>query len=246
MGRGGEQPGVLGLRWADGACARMRRLDLGRATVPVLSGADRRLDGRGELAARPLADGAAWRGVARGARPPPLSPRRAARVPDRCHRALGRGRRLRHYGSRKPARLDHHAVAPLRLRRGGDRGRDPLYHARPGVRRQPRARRPRSRPRGRCAGTHPRPGNGTAASAEVAGRPRRRGLRRGPRRGAPHHRGHDADRLRELSDGGAARGGRAALPPRADGGVGGPRDGGVPIAALAPRARSSRCDPARA
>ena len=33
----------------------MRRLDLGRATVPVLSGPDRRLDGRRELAAGALA-----------------------------------------------------------------------------------------------------------------------------------------------------------------------------------------------
>ena len=48
-----------------------------------------------------------------------------------------------------------------------------------------------------------------------------------------------------LPDGGAARGGRAPLPPRADGGVGGARDGGVPSAALAPRARSGRRDPAR-
>jgi hypothetical protein len=68
------------------------------------------------------------------------------------------------------------------------------------------------------------PGDRTAAGAEMAGRARRRGLRRGPRRGAAHHRRHDPDRLRELPDGGAARGGRAALPPRADGSVGGARD----------------------
>jgi hypothetical protein len=224
----------------------MRRLDLGRAALSVLPGADRRLDGRGELAARPLADRAARRGVAGGARPAPLPARRAARVPDRRHRPLGRGRGLRHHGARKPARLDHHAVAALRLRRRRDRGRDPLRHARPGLRRHPRARRSGGRPRGRRAGTDARPGDRTAAGAEMAGRPCRRGLRRGPRRGAAHHRGHDPDRLRVLPDGGAARGGRAPLPPRADGGVGGARDGGVPSAALAARARSGRRDPARA
>ena len=45
-GDAGEQPGVLGLRRPDGACAGMRRLDLGRAALSVLSGADRCLDGR--------------------------------------------------------------------------------------------------------------------------------------------------------------------------------------------------------
>ena len=46
VGRGREQPGVLGLWRPHGACARMRRLDLGRAALSVLSGADRRLDRR--------------------------------------------------------------------------------------------------------------------------------------------------------------------------------------------------------
>ena len=55
----------------------MRRLDMGRAALSVLSGADRRLDGRRELAARPLADRAARRGVAGGTGPAPLPARRA-------------------------------------------------------------------------------------------------------------------------------------------------------------------------
>ena len=198
-GEAANNPVSVGLRRPDGARPRMRRLDLGRAAVSVLPGADRRLDGRRELAARALADRAARRGVAGGARPAPLPARRAARGPDRRLRPLGRGRGLRHHGAGKPARLDHHAVAPLRLRRGRDRGRDPLRHARPGLRRHPRARRSGGRPRGRRAGTDARPGDRTAAGAEMAGRPRRRGLRRGPRRGAAHHRGHDADRLGEPS-----------------------------------------------
>ena len=45
------------LRRPDGACARMRGLDMGRAALSVLSGADRCLDRWRELAARPLADG---------------------------------------------------------------------------------------------------------------------------------------------------------------------------------------------
>ena len=32
-----------------------------------------------------------------------------------------------------PARLDHHAVAAFRVRRGGDRRRDPFHDARPGI-----------------------------------------------------------------------------------------------------------------
>jgi hypothetical protein len=75
VGRGREQPAVRRLWRPDGACARMRRLDLGRAALSVLPGADRRLDGRRELAARALADGAARRGVAGGTRPPPLPAR---------------------------------------------------------------------------------------------------------------------------------------------------------------------------
>jgi hypothetical protein len=46
VGRGREQPALVGLRRPDGACPRMRRLDLGRAALSVLPGADRRLDGR--------------------------------------------------------------------------------------------------------------------------------------------------------------------------------------------------------
>ena len=92
-------------------------------------------------------------------------------VADRRHRPLGRGGGLRHHGAGKPARLDHHAVAPLRLRCGGDRGRDPLHHARPGVRRHHRARRSGGRPRGRRAGTDARPGDRTAAGAEMADSP---------------------------------------------------------------------------
>jgi hypothetical protein len=243
VGRGRRTTRSRRLRRPDGACARMRRLDLGRAALSVLSGADRRLDGRRELAARALADRAARRGVAGGPRPPPLPARGAAREPHRRHRPLGRGRGLRHHRAGKPARLDHHAVAALRLRRGGDRGRDPFRHARPGLRRHPRARRSCGGPRGRRAGTHPRPGDRTAAGAEMAGRARGRGLRRRLRRGAPHHRGHDADRLGVLPDGGAARGGRTPLPPRADGSLDRPRDGGVPPAALAAGARSGRRRP---
>ena len=147
VGRGREQPAVLGLWRPDGACARMRRLDLGRAALSVLPGADRRLDGRGELAARPLADRPARRGVAGRAGPAALPARWAARGSHRRHRPLGRGRGLRHHRAGKPARLDHHAVAALRLRRRRDRGRDPLRHARPSLRRHPRARRSRGRPR---------------------------------------------------------------------------------------------------
>ena len=245
VGRSREQPTVLGLRRPDGACPRKRRLDMGRAALSVLPGADRHLDRWRELAARALADRTARGGFAGRAGPAPLPARRAARGADRRHRPLGRGRGLRHHGAGKPARLDHHAVAPLRLRRRRDRRGDPLRHARPGLRRHPRARRSGGTPRRRRAGTDARPGDRTAAGPEMAGRACRRGLRRGPRRGAAHHRGHDADCLGELSNGRAARGGRTPLPPRADGGVGGPRDGGAPSAALAPRARSCRCDPAR-
>ncbi len=130
----------------DGACARMRRLDLGRAALSVLPGADRRLDGRRELAARALADRTARRGVAGRARPASLPAGRDARSPDRRHRPLGRGRRLRHRRAGKPARLDHHAVAAFRLRRGRDRGRDPFRHARPGRRGQRRRTTIWSRP----------------------------------------------------------------------------------------------------
>jgi hypothetical protein len=43
-------------------------------------------------------------------------------------------------------------------------------------------------------------------------------------------------RMRSAHTSPSSRGGRAALPPRSDGGVGRSRDGGVPTAALAPRA----------
>ena len=176
-----NNPAVLGLRRPDGACAGMRRLDLGRTALSLLPGADRCLDGRRELAARPLADRTARRGVAGGSRAAPLPARRAARGPHRRLGALGRGGGLRHHGARKPARLHHHAVAPLRLRRGRDRGCDPVRHARPGLRHHPRARRSCGPPRGRRAGTDARPGDRAAAGPEMAGRARRRGLRRGPR-----------------------------------------------------------------
>ncbi len=243
-GRPGEQPCLVRLWRAHGPCLRMRRLDLGRAALSVLSRADRRLDGRWELATRPLADGAARRGIARGPCTPPLPACGIAREPHRRHRTLGRSRRLRHWCAGKPARVDHHAVAPLRLRCGGDRGCDPVRHARARSCRNRLARRSCRAPRGRPVGTDAGPGDRTPAGAEMAGRARRRGLRRRTRRGAAHHCGHDADRLRVLPDGRATRGGRAALPPRVDGGVGRPRDRGVPFAALAPRARSGRCDPA--
>ena len=199
VGRGGEQPALLGLRPADAARPRMRRAGPGtRAALSVLPAlTDVWTDGTnwrlghwltGRLGAVSLAASCGTSACGR-----------AARSPDRRHRPLGRGRGLRHHRAGKPARLDHHAVAPLRLRRGGDRGRDPLRHARPGLRRHPRARRSGRRPRGRRAGADARPGDRTAAGAEMAGRARRRGLRRGPRRGAAHHRGHDPDRLRDPS-----------------------------------------------
>jgi uncharacterized membrane protein YeaQ/YmgE (transglycosylase-associated protein family) len=219
---------LVGLRRPDGACPRMRRLDLGRAALSVLPRADRRLDRRGELAARALADGAAGGGVAGGPRPAPLPARRAARGEDRCHRTLGRGRGLRHHRALESPRASITTlVAPLRLRRRRDRGRDPLRHARPGLRRPPSAPDDLvAASRGRRSGTDPRPGDRTSAGAEMAGRPRRRGLRGRAGRGPSHHGRHDADRLGVLPDGGAARGGRAPLPPRADGGLGGARDGG--------------------
>jgi hypothetical protein len=93
-GQGGEQPDLLGLWRPDGACAGMRRLDLGRAALSVLSRTDRCLDRWPELAARALADRAAGRGVAGGPRAPPLPARRAARGIDRRLRPLGRGRGL--------------------------------------------------------------------------------------------------------------------------------------------------------
>jgi hypothetical protein len=56
---------------------------------PFFPGADRRLDGRRELAARPLADGAARGGVAGGARPASLPARRVAREPGSTSPASG-------------------------------------------------------------------------------------------------------------------------------------------------------------
>jgi hypothetical protein len=75
----GRTTRLVRLRRPDGACAGMRRLDLGRAALSVLPRTDRRLDRRPELAARALADRAAGRGVARRAGAPPLPARRAAR-----------------------------------------------------------------------------------------------------------------------------------------------------------------------
>jgi len=60
-------------------------------------------------------------------------------------------------------------------------------------------------------------------------------------------RGRDrAGDLGGLPDGGPAGGGRAPLPPGADGGLGRPRNRDVPPAALTPRPRSGRRDPPRA
>jgi hypothetical protein len=115
---------------AHGARAGMRRLDLGRAAVPVLPRARRRLDRRPELAARALADRAARRGLARGARAPPLPAGGAARGAHRRLRPLGRRRGLHHHRAREPARLDHHARPALRLRRRRERRAHPLRHAR--------------------------------------------------------------------------------------------------------------------
>ena len=180
-------------------------MDLGRPSVPVLPRTDRCLDRWPQLAAWPLADWAPRVGVAGGARPAPLPARRAAGDPHRRHRPLGRGRWLCHRRARKSARLDHHAGAAFRLRRRRDRGRHPLRHARPGSRGERLSGRPGRCARGRRAGTDPWPGNGVAPGPEMAGRPRRRGLRGRAGRGAAHHRRHDANRLREFPDGRIAR-----------------------------------------
>src|SRR5690606_37389684 len=79
VGRGCEQSGVLSLWRPDGACARMRRLDLGCTALSVLPGTDRRLDRRSELATRPLADRTPWRGLAGRPRAAPLPAGRHAR-----------------------------------------------------------------------------------------------------------------------------------------------------------------------
>ena len=73
---------------------RDRRLDLGRAAVPGVPGAQRRLDRRRQLAARPLAERPARLGLARQPGARALPPRRAARQPDRRLGARRRRARL--------------------------------------------------------------------------------------------------------------------------------------------------------
>ncbi len=141
VGHGRQQPVVLGLRRPHGAGRGLRRLDLGRAALSVLPRARGRLDRRAELAARALADRPARGGLARRAGARPLPPRRPARGAHRRLRPLGRGRGLPRHRAREPARLDRHARPALRLRRGGERGRDPLRHARARAGRRRRAGR---------------------------------------------------------------------------------------------------------
>ena len=115
-------------------------VDLGRAAVPGLPGAQRRLDRRRQLAARPLAERPPRLGLAREPRPRALPPRRAARQPDRRLRARRRRPRLLCHRDREPARLDRALGAALRLRRGRERGRRPLPAARPPAGGDPRPR----------------------------------------------------------------------------------------------------------
>ena len=240
LGRAGEQPDLGRLLRADDRHRRDRRLDLGRAAVPGLPGAQRRLDRRRQLAARPLAERPARLGLARQPGARALPPRRAARQPDRRLGARRRRARLSDHRARKPARLDRAAGAALRLRRGRERGRHPLPAARPPAGGDARPRRPRRRLRRRRRG--PRAGAGAgdraAAGAEVAAGARRRGVRRDERRGAPRDRRGAAGHLGDLRHRHAGRRRRAPLPPGAARGVGRPRDRVVPAAAVAARARS--------
>ena len=140
VGRGREQPGLVGLRWPHGARPRMRRLDVGRAALSVLPGADRCLDRRRELAARTLADRAAGRGVAGGAGPAPLLC--GPGMPERRIDVTGLWGAVEGYaiGALESPRASITTLSRhFRLRRGRDRGRDPLRHARPGGRRHRRA-----------------------------------------------------------------------------------------------------------
>ncbi len=79
LGRAGEQPDVERLLRPDDHHRRDRRLDLGRAALSGVPGAQRRLDRRRQLAARPLAERPARLGLARQPGPRALPPRRAAR-----------------------------------------------------------------------------------------------------------------------------------------------------------------------
>ena len=167
--------------------------------------------------------------------------------PDRCLGARRRRARLPDLGARKPARLDRAAGAAVRLRRGRERGDDPLPAARPAAGGDARARRSCGRRACRRRGdrARPRPGDRAAAGAEVAGAERRGGLRRDDRRGAARHRRGAARHLRELRHRHDRQRRRPALPPGAARGMGRPRDRVVPAAAVAPGARSRRRRPAR-
>ena len=247
LGRAGEQPDLERLLGPDDRHRRDRRLDLGRAAVPGVPGAERRLDRRRQLAARPLAERPARLGLARQPGARALPPRRAARQPDRRLGARRRRPRLPDHRARKPARLDRAAGAALRLRRGRERGRHPLPAARPPAGGDARPRRPRRRLRRRRRG--PRAGAGAgdraAAGAEVAAGARRRGVRRDERRGAARDRRGAAGDLGDLRHRHAGRRRRAPLPPGAARGVGRPRDRVLPAAAVAARARSRRRGAAR-
>ena len=101
--------------------------------VPVLSGPDRRLDGRRELAAGALAYRAARSGVFGGAGPGTSACARACpRIVSTSPGSGARSRANGHWRTRVPACVHHHARAAFRLRRGRDRGRDPFRDARPG------------------------------------------------------------------------------------------------------------------
>ena len=188
-GDAGEQPDLVGLRRPDGARRRMRRLDLGRAALSVLPRARRRLDRRAELAARALADRAARRGVARRARA--RTSACAPGMPEDRIDVSGLWGAVEGYvitALESPRASITTLVAALRLRRGRERGRDPLRDARPGpvATLAPDdlvAARRRER---RGPGADPRAGDRAAAGAEVAAGARRRGVRRrrSSRRGA--------------------------------------------------------------
>ena len=79
LGRAGEQPDVGRLLRPDDHHRRDRGLDLGRAAVSGVPGAQRRLDRRRQLAARALAERPARLGLARQPGARALPPRRAAR-----------------------------------------------------------------------------------------------------------------------------------------------------------------------
>lgn len=175
----------------------MRRLDLGRAALSVLFGTDRRLDRRAELAARALADrrlGA----VSLAALVRRLC-QRAGMPEDRldvsglwgavegC--AIGALESPRTSITTLARHFGFDAVEAESVIRVVMRGRAAVASVTP---------EDLVAARGRPVRTHPKPGDRTAAGPEVAGRTRRRGLRRRPRRSAADHRRHDADRLRDF------------------------------------------------